>query len=68
MMEKTFYTLEQLAKMLGVSQRTIMREVKAGKLRAFKVGRALRFTSEAVQEYIQRQEVKPGDDLEEQAA
>jgi excisionase family DNA binding protein len=47
-MEKTFYTLEQLAKMLAVSERTITREVKSGKLRAFKVGRALRFTSEAV--------------------
>lgn len=47
-MEKTFYTLEQLAKMLAVSERTITKEVKAGKLRAFKVGHALRFTPEAV--------------------
>jgi putative molybdopterin biosynthesis protein len=70
MAETNFYTLEQMAKMLEVSERTIMREIKAGKLRAFKVGRSLRFTPEAVQEYIQRQEVKPGDDLEadEQAA
>ena len=65
MTNETFYSLEHVAKMLQVSKRTIMREIKAGKIRAFKVGRALRFTPEAVQEYIQRQEVKPHDDLTE---
>jgi excisionase family DNA binding protein len=65
MVEPTFYSLEQVAEMLQVSERTIMREIKAGKLRAFKAGRALRFTREAVQEYIRHQEIKPGDDLGE---
>lgn len=59
-------SLEQVAKMLQVSERTVMREIKAGKIRAFKVGRALRFTPDAVQEYINSQAVKPGDDLDEQ--
>jgi putative molybdopterin biosynthesis protein len=63
MTEETFYSLERVAKMLQVSERTIMREIKAGKIRAFKVGRALRFTPEAVREYIRHQEVKPGNDL-----
>jgi putative molybdopterin biosynthesis protein len=66
MADEPFYTLEDLAKKLQVSERTIMREIKAGKLRAFKVGRALRFTPEAVQEYIKQQEVRPGDDLLEE--
>lgn len=65
MTEETFYSLEHVAKMLQVSERTIMREIKAGKIRAFKVGRALRFTPEAVHEYIQKQEIKPGNDLAE---
>lgn len=59
-------SLEQVAKMLQVSERTVMREIKAGKIQAFKVGRALRFTPEAVQAYIANQTVKPGDELEEQ--
>lgn len=54
-----FYTLEQVAQMLQVSERTVMREIKAGKIRAFKAGRALRFKPEAVEEYITNQEVKP---------
>jgi putative molybdopterin biosynthesis protein len=58
-----YYSLEQVATMLQVSERTVMREIKAGKIRAFKVGKALRFTPEAVQEYIKQQEIKPGNDM-----
>jgi putative molybdopterin biosynthesis protein len=67
MTEPIFYSLEKVADMLQVSERTVMREIKAGKIRAFKVGRSLRFTPEAVQEYVRQQEVKPGDGLEENA-
>ncbi len=56
-----FYSLEEVAQMLRISERTVMREIKAGKIRAFKAGRALRFTPEAVEEYIRNQEVKPED-------
>lgn len=62
-MPEKIYSLEELANLLQVSERTLMREIKQGKLHAFKVGRALRFTPEAVQEYINNQQVKPGDDL-----
>ncbi len=65
MQENTFYTLEEVAKMLRISERTVMREIKAGKIEAFKAGRALRFTPEAVQAYIDSQKVKPGDISEE---
>ncbi len=63
MSEPTFYSLEQVATMLQVSERTVMREIKAGKLEAFKVGKSLRFTPESVQAYVERQKIKPGDDL-----
>ncbi len=60
MTEKVF-SLEDVAKLLGISERTVMREIQAGKIRAFKAGRALRFTHEAVEQYIKDQEVSPGE-------
>jgi excisionase family DNA binding protein len=56
-----YYSLEEVAQILRISERTVTREIRAGKIRAFKAGRALRFTPEAVQEYIKNQEVKPED-------
>lgn len=60
-MSEMYYNLEQVAKMLMVSERTILREIKAGKIKAFKVGRALRFKPESIQAYVDTQEVKPED-------
>jgi putative molybdopterin biosynthesis protein len=65
-MGETFYSLEQVAKMLQVSERTVMREIKAGKLEAFKVGKSLRFTPEAVRTYVENQKVKPSEDLDKE--
>jgi excisionase family DNA binding protein len=61
--------LDEVAKLLKVSKRTVQREVELGKLEAFKVGRALRFTKQAVEEYMQKQTVKPGEkrDKEDQS-
>jgi excisionase family DNA binding protein len=59
--------LDEVAKLLKVSKRTVQREVELGKLEAFKVGRALRFTKQAVEEYMQNQKVKPGDKLDEES-
>lgn len=58
--------LEEVAKILRVSKRTVQREVETGKLEAFRVGRALRFRSEAIAEYMKKQIVKPGDSLEDE--
>lgn len=59
MTENKILSLEEVAKLLGVSERTIRREVNAGKLRAFKVGSQMRFKSEAVEEYMRNQEISP---------
>ena len=59
-MTDTILSLEEVAKMLKVSERTVQREVAAGKLKAFRVGRSLRFRVEAVEEYMKLQEVSPG--------
>lgn len=60
-----FLSLEEVAKMLDVSERTVAREVKAGRLRAFKIGRMLRFKPEAIEEYAKNQEVGPDNPAEE---
>lgn len=57
--------VEDVAKILKVSKRTVQREVKLGRLKAFSVGRALRFKAEAIEEYMKEQEVKPGEKVED---
>jgi len=57
---------DEVAKLLRISKRTLLREVEAGKLEAFKVGKSLRFTREAVEDYINKQKVHPGDTLEDE--
>ncbi len=51
--------IEEVAKFLKVSERTVLREIKAGKIKAFRVGRSLRFKREEVEKYMQSQEVHP---------
>jgi excisionase family DNA binding protein len=50
------YTVKEVAALLKVSERTVKREIKAGKLRVFYVGRSPRFTSDAIEEYQKNQE------------
>ena len=71
-MPERVLTLEQVAELLDVSERTIMRQIKAGKLKAFKVGKSWRFREEAIEEYIKNQEESAsqdaGTELDEDAA
>jgi excisionase family DNA binding protein len=64
MMEESL-NLEDVAKILKVSKRTVQREVYLGKLAAFRVGKSLRFRAESVQRYMEEQSVKPGEDIED---
>jgi excisionase family DNA binding protein len=47
--------LEQVAKILGVSERTVVRLVENKELIGFKVGRSWKFDEDDVVAYIQRQ-------------
>lgn len=58
-------SLEEVAEMLQVSERTIIRQINAGKLKAFKVGKSWRFRREAVEEFMREQEAAALDDDEE---
>lgn len=55
-------SLEQVAKMLDVSERTVTRQIRAGKLKGFKVGKSWRFRVEAVDEFILLQEASAKED------
>ena len=49
------YTIEQLQKVLKLSERTILRLLKNGKLTGFKAGREWRFQESDINAYIQAQ-------------
>jgi len=65
MLEEMFST-DEVAKHLKVSKRTLLREVKEGKLEAIRVGKSLRFTLRAIEEYKEKQKFNPGDDIGEE--
>lgn len=54
---KTFYTLDEVAELLGVSRTTVGRLVRSGKLRVARLGqRTVRVSAEALGEFIKTQE------------
>jgi len=48
-------SLEQVSKLLGVSERTVVRLVENKELTGFKVGRSWRFDEADIDAYIQKQ-------------
>ncbi len=54
-MSKRIIDLEQVAKLLGVSTRTVIRLVENKELVGFKVGRSWKFDETDIEAYIQRQ-------------
>lgn len=60
-------TLDEVAKLLKVSKRTVQREVEQERLVGFHVGRALRFYRSSVDDYAEKQKtqtVKERDDTD----
>jgi excisionase family DNA binding protein len=47
------YTIDQLQSILKLSERTIFRLLKEGKLKGFKIGREWRFQESDIDAYIQ---------------
>ena len=48
------YTTEDALDILKVSQRTLYRYIKAGQIKAIKLGREYRITEEALREFLER--------------
>jgi excisionase family DNA binding protein len=51
--EKEFYKAEELAKVLDVNIMTIYRYIKAGRLKAYKIGREFRIDKEEFNKFLE---------------
>lgn len=58
-MEDRQLSLSEVAGLMGVSERTVRRWIKAGKLRAFKPGRDYRIPESAVRTFVEESEISP---------
>src|ERR687894_2453602 len=58
-MEDRQLSLSEVAGLMGVSDRTVRRWIKSGKLRAYKPGRDYRIPETAVREFVEESEVSP---------
>lgn len=52
-----FYRAEELAEKLGVNIMTIYRYIKAGKLKAYKIGKEFRVKKEDFDDFLKKSEV-----------
>ena len=52
--QKEFYLVEELADKLRVSNMTIYRYIKAGKLKAYKIGKAFRIDKTEFNNFLNR--------------
>lgn len=55
---KEFYLVEELAERLRVSNMTIYRYIKAGKLKAFKIGKEFRISEQEFNNFLGRAKTK----------
>ena len=55
-MSDLVYTIEEVAKILKVSQMTVRRLIDEGELEAFKVGNQWRITKEALDRFMQKKQ------------
>jgi putative molybdopterin biosynthesis protein len=53
-MNTKFYTVEEVAEYLRVSEVTVRKLIEAGELKATRVGRQYRISQEALDDYIKR--------------
>jgi excisionase family DNA binding protein len=58
-MEGQHLSLSEVAGLMGVSERTVRRWIKSGKLRAYKPGRDYRIPESAVRAFVEDSEISP---------
>jgi len=56
--EKEFYLVEELAEKLRVCDMTIYRYIKAGKVKAYKIGKELRIAKEDFDNFLNKVKTK----------
>ena len=52
LLDQPFYTISDIAILFAVSEQTVRKWIKEGKLQSFKVGRGVRVTAEALRNYL----------------
>jgi excisionase family DNA binding protein len=52
--KEEFYTVEEVAEMLKVHDRTIRREIQRGKLKKVMIGNSLRIRRDDLEEYLEK--------------
>jgi len=57
--QERFYSLEEVAQRLGVSERTVRRWIKSGELPAYKPGREYRIRDGELEEFLQSRKARP---------
>ena len=57
-MKKEFYLVEELAKKLRVSDMTIYRYIKAGKIKAYKIGKEFRIDGAEFNKFLDKVKTK----------
>lgn len=62
---KQFFNLEDVQKMLDVSERTILRYLDEGELTGFKVGREWRFEQKDIDAFIDQRRKKTGEERQQ---
>jgi excisionase family DNA binding protein len=58
-MEDRHLSLSEVAGLMGVSERTVRRWIKSGKLKAYKPGRDYRIPESAIREFVEGSEISP---------
>jgi excisionase family DNA binding protein len=56
--EKEFYTAKELADKLRINIMTIYRYIKAGKIKAYKIGKGFRIKKQEFQEFLNKVKTK----------
>ena len=55
--DETFLTVQEVAELMRVSTMTVYRLIKAGDLRAARIGRSLRLRASEIQAYLERETI-----------
>jgi len=58
MKQDTFYTSKELAKLLKMNVMTIYRNIKSGKLKAYKIGKEFRIEKAEFEKFLHRAKTK----------
>lgn len=66
-MENKFYTIDQIAELLGMHHKTIRKFITEGKLRAGKVGKQWRISGHDLSVFMEQNNVRMGDKKAEEA-